>query len=68
MPFKYCLDTGDGTGPCFKIMDCWWEDFDIMAYLGEKLSPGDLDKLQKSKPPSKVASIVELIEQAKKRK
>jgi hypothetical protein len=67
VPFKYCMDTGDNTGPCFKIRDCWWEDFDVQAYLENTLSPEALDKLLKSKPPPKVASLVELIEQAKKR-
>jgi len=66
IPFKYCMDQGDNKGPCFKIMDCWWEDFDIKAYLEMNLSPAALDKLTASKPPAKVASLVELIEQAKK--
>jgi len=66
VPFKYCMDQGDNTGPCFKIMDCWWEDFDIKAYLEMNLSPEALDKLTASKPSSKVASLVDLIEQAKK--
>jgi N utilization substance protein B len=66
VPFKYCLDTGDNTGPCFKIMDCWWEDFDIQAYLSKTLSPEAMERLMKSKAPSKVASLVELIEKAKK--
>ncbi|MEN8245178.1 MAG: transcription antitermination factor NusB [Thermodesulfobacteriota bacterium] len=67
VPFKYCMDTGDGTGPCFKIMDCWWEDFDIRSYLEQNVSPEALNRLVKAKPPPKVTSLVELIEQAKKR-
>ena len=67
VPFKYCLDPGDNIGPCFKIMDCWWEDFDIKAYLEMNLSPEALEKLTASKPPAKVASLVDLIEQAQKR-
>jgi len=67
VPFRYCMNAGDNALPCFKIMDCWWEDFDIQAYLREKLSEDDLDKLLNSKSSPKVASLVELIEQAKKR-
>ena len=67
VPFKYCRDAGDGTGPCFKIMDCWWEEFDIKSYLENHLSRPALEKLMAAKPPSKVASLVELIAQAKKR-
>ena len=66
VPFKYCMDQGGNTGPCFKIRDCWWEEFDIQAYLEEHLSPKELEKLMAAKPPSKVASLVDLIEQAKK--
>ena len=36
------------------------------SYLEKNLSPEAFHKLQQSKPPSKVASLVELIEQAKK--
>ncbi len=64
--FKYCMGAGDNGAPCFKIMDCWWEDFDIRAYLKENLPQGAYERLLKAKPPAKVASIVELIEQAKK--
>jgi len=67
VPFRYCMDAGDGDLPCFKIMDCWWEDFDIQAYLKKTLSGDELERLLKARPPSKVASIIELIEQAKKR-
>ena len=64
--FKYCMRPGEADSPCFKIMDCWWQDFDIQSYLEKNLSPEAFHKLQQSKPPSKVASLVELIEQAKK--
>jgi N utilization substance protein B len=67
VPFKYCMDTGEKSGPCFKIMDCWWEEFDIKSYLENHLSRPALEKLMAAKPPSKVASLVELIAQAKKR-
>ena len=66
VPFKYCMRSGDADNPCFKIMDCWWEDFDVQSYLEKNLSPEAFHKLLQSKPPSKVASLVELIEQAKK--
>jgi len=65
VPFKYCLHSGE-DGPCFKIMDCWWEAFDIRSYLEEHLSPEAFERLMAAKPKPKVASLVELVEQAKK--
>lgn len=67
VPFKYCRTSGDEGLPCFKIRDCWWETFDIQSYLERTLSEADLMKLLQSKPPSKIESIIELIEKAQKK-
>lgn len=68
VPFKYCRTTGEGGMPCFKIMDCWWETFDIRTYLENSLSEADFKTILEAKPPDKIASILDLIEQAKQRK
>jgi len=65
--FKYCRTIGEDGLPCFKIMDCWWEQFDIQSYLQNNFSEEVMAKIIDAKPPSKVASIIELIEQAKNR-
>lgn len=65
--FEYCTACGDENLPCFKVFDCWWEHFDVVAYLKERLSEEQFDRLAKSKPKPKVSSLVDLIEQAKKR-
>jgi hypothetical protein len=65
--FEYCTTSGDEKLPCFKVFDCWWEYFDVVAYLREKLPEEQFDRLVKSKPKPKVLSLVDLIEQAKKR-
>ena len=67
VPLSYCMDVGDGDLPCWKVMDCWWELMDITAYLQQKLPAEDLAKLQQMKPKPKVTSLLEMIEQAKKR-
>jgi len=67
IPFKYCRDNGENGKPCFKIMDCWWETFDIRSYLQERLSESEFKKLLTAKPPDKLTSLVDLIEQAKRR-
>lgn len=61
----YCMISGRENIPCFKIFDCWWEYFDVAAYLKEKLSEEQFDRLVNSKPKPKVTSLVELIQQVK---
>jgi hypothetical protein len=68
VPFKYCKICGDDQQPCFKIVDCWWEYFDIVQYLKDNLPEDQFDCLKATKPPkNKVTSLVELIEQARQR-
>jgi hypothetical protein len=64
--FKYCMSS-EGEQPCAKVVDCWWETFDILHYLRDNLSEAQFDRLLNARPRPKVASLVELIAQAKKR-
>jgi N utilization substance protein B len=66
--FKYCRTTGEGGMPCFKVMDCWWETFDVRTYLENTLSEAAFKSILEAKPPDKIASILDLIEQAKQRR
>jgi hypothetical protein len=50
---------------CWKIMDCWWEHFDIQAYLQACLAPEELQALTQARPQPKITSLVELIEKAR---
>ena len=65
--FKYCRESGEGGGPCFKTMDCWWETFDIRTYLENTMSESAFNAFLAAKPPDKIASLIDLIEQAKGR-
>ncbi len=65
--FKYCRQGGEGQKPCFKIIDCWWETFDVKTYLEEILSESEFKALVNAKPPDKINSLIDLIEQAKQR-
>lgn len=67
VPFEYCEICGDDKHPCFKILDCWWEYFDVVQYLQDKLPEDQFKRLMAAKPKPKINSLVELIEQAKKR-
>ncbi|MFP3937131.1 MAG: hypothetical protein ACLFVW_02225 [Phycisphaerae bacterium] len=63
--FGYCRRPAREL-PCNKIFDCWWELFDVESFIRAHYSEEDIAKIL-SPPKPKVASIVELIEQAKKR-
>jgi hypothetical protein len=67
VPFEYCEVCGDDRQPCFKILDCWWEYFAVVQYLKEKLPEDQFNHLMTAKPKPKVTSLVELIEQARRR-
>jgi len=67
VPFDYCEICGDEQQPCFKILDCWWEHFDVVQYLKDNLSEDQFDHLLQARPKPKVSSLIELIEQARKR-
>jgi glutathione S-transferase len=68
VPFHYCKMSGDHQLPCFKIVDCWWETFDIVQYLKDNLPEDHFNRLMDARPRPKISSLVELIEQAKNRK
>ena len=68
--FRFCLISGDDDMACFKIFDCWWERFDVEAYLKQNMPESAFNELVKvaEKPKSKIASIIEIAEKAKKTK
>ena len=64
VPFTYCMKPA-AEMPCRRILDCWHERIDIVAYLKEVLAPEDMDRLL-APPQQKVSQLVDLIEKAKK--
>ena len=67
VPFEYCEVCDDHQHPCFKILDCWWEHFDVVQYLKSRLPEDQFNRLMTTRPKPKVTSLLELIEQARKR-
>jgi hypothetical protein len=63
--FGYCRRT-DAQSPCTKLLDCWFEMFDVAEWARQNLSPGEMEKLTAA-PKPKMLSLVELIQQAQKR-
>jgi hypothetical protein len=53
--------------PCAKVVDCWWETFDIVRYLEDHLPEPQFSRIMKARPQPKIVSLVETITQAKKR-
>src|ERR1035437_188464 len=67
--FGYCRQESRGK-PCRLILDCWWERFDVRAFLQAHLPEEDMAQVERAgaaPPPSKVLSSVEMIQQAKDR-
>ncbi len=65
--FSYCRSENHGL-PCFKTLDCWYTHFDVQAFLGDQLTQTDFKNLVQNKIPSKILSLLDLIEQAKQSK
>jgi len=64
--FNYCMRC-ELDQPCGKVVDCWWETFDIVQYLKDHLSEDQFNRVMNARPKPKIASLVEIIEQAKEK-
>lgn len=63
--FSYCRSLKDGY-PCYKVLDCWFEKFDIRKFIQESFTAEEIESfLQAPKP--KVHTLMALIEKAKSR-
>ena len=62
--FHYCR-TQEGATICPKILDCWWETFDVAAFLRENLPAEQWEALVAPKPGNKVLTLLEIIRRAK---
>ena len=64
VPFKYCRLVQEGL-PCGNVLNCWHEKFEVKSYLQDHFTTEQIEIIL-TPPKAKMASIVELIEQAKK--
>ena len=67
VPFRYCR-TQEAEKLCPRVLDCWWERFDIETFLRSCYPGEDVDALLHPASQPKVATILELIEAAKARR
>jgi len=63
--FAYCRNERNGT-PCPMVFDCWFEKFDIGAYMQAHFKPEEVPYLTQAKP-EKVMTLLELIQRAQNR-
>jgi len=64
--FSYCMRC-ELEQPCAKVVDCWWEMFDIVRYLQDHLPEEQFARVMNARPTPKVASLVEMVAQTKAR-
>jgi len=64
--FCYCRQVS-GDQLCRKILDCWFEIFDVRQFLEDNYSPEQIEHLLEP-PKPKVTSILELIREAQSHK
>jgi hypothetical protein len=67
--FGYCRQETEGK-PCRWILDCWWERFDVRSFLQGHLSEEAMAQVERagaSPPPSKVLSLLDMVQQARER-
>ncbi len=64
--FAYCREENQGL-PCFKTLDCWFEEFPVEAFMRQELTEAQWEATFKKSSKTKLGSLVELIEQAKER-
>ena len=63
--FSYCRRENSRL-PCIKTLDCWYDHFLVEEYFRKELTPEEWDKAFKRSGTTKMLSLLELIEQAKK--
>lgn len=64
VPFEYCRSAAEAL-PCRKIKDCWFEKLPVEAYMDKHYTREEQEKIF-APPVPKMASLLELIEKAKK--
>ena len=67
IPFSYCRIENNGL-PCFKTLDCWFQHFPVEEYFQEEIKQDQWEKIFGKPPKNKMLSLLEMIEQAKKKK
>lgn len=57
--FQYCR-SGSGDLPCARILDCWFQTFDVAEYLRSRYTPEQIDRLLRP-PRDKLSQILDIV-------
>ena len=63
LAFRYCR-TMNGGLPCHNILNCWFERFDIEAFMSAHYSEEELKTIFQP-PKMKISTMVEVINKVK---
>ena len=66
LKFSYCRREA-GDLPCHRTIKCWQPFFPVEAHLQEILSAEQWGRFSQQTPGEKIPTLIDLIEQAKKR-
>jgi hypothetical protein len=67
VPFQYCRTVNEDL-PCRRIIICWEFRFEIAKFLSEHYSIDQIEQALSPPKKSRVETLIELIEKAKKLK
>ncbi len=67
VPFQYCRTVNEDL-PCQRIIICWEFRFEIAKFLSEHYSIDQIEQALSPPKKSRVETLIELIEKAKKLK
>ncbi len=63
--FSYCRAPGEDT-PCRRIYSCWWQQFDIHAFMAEHYDHATRAKMAEPLP-DRATSLFDMLKQAQER-
>jgi len=63
LAFRYCRTMNSGL-PCHNILNCWFERFDIKAFMSAHYSEEELKTIFQQ-PKMKIATMLEVINKVK---
>ena len=64
VPFSYCRREG-GDLPCFKAIDCWYDQFLVEEYFRETLEPWAWEAAFEQGPKDRLIRLMEIIEETR---
>jgi len=65
--FQYCRETDPDGSACWKILDCWWETFDVARYLQDTMDAESFERLTRPRAPRKISQLIQAVDASQKR-